>query len=58
MQTVALLRQASRFHVRRRRFPPKCRPKGRATKFKKLFDTVATLPYTSATDGAAALSGR
>jgi hypothetical protein len=31
---------------------------GRATKFKKLFDTVASLPYTSPTDGAAALSGR
>ena len=31
---------------------------GRATKFKKLFDTVAGLPYTTTTDGAAALSGR
>jgi hypothetical protein len=31
---------------------------GERQNFKKLFDTVASLPYTTPTDGAAALSGR
>jgi len=31
---------------------------GDRNKIKKLFDTVSGLPYTTNTDGAAALSGR
>jgi len=29
-----------------------------AAKIKKLFDSIPSLPYTTTTDGAAALSGR
>jgi hypothetical protein len=29
-----------------------------AAKIKKLFDSMSSLPYTTTTDGAAALSGR
>jgi hypothetical protein len=31
---------------------------GIAAKIKKLFDSIPSLPYTTTTDGAAALSGR
>jgi hypothetical protein len=57
MRTVALVRQAQR---RRAQSPAgllESTPGDRG-KIKKLFDSIAALPYITTTDGAAALSGR
>jgi hypothetical protein len=57
MQTVALVRQAERRCIRPRLVSRKPIHRG-AAKIKKGFDSLASLPYTTTTDGAAALSGR
>jgi hypothetical protein len=56
MQTVALVRRPASLRSAAARLPDPVHRS--AAKIKKWFDSLASLPYISPTDGAAALSGR